>query len=419
MAASSDGATTCGDGILCKFVPSLSSSSADMGSHLNSVDRDHNGNYYVSARHTDTIYKVSKDDGHVIWRLHGRQSADGEWDMNGLSFSRQHNVRFRGFNGTHELISILDNANGQDEQHPTHDSSRGLVIALKTDEERKSAAIVSTIAHPDGKGSYAPRRGNYQVLENGHIFMGWSEQATQSEHTEDGKLVMEASLATEWLGTYRSYKFPFVGQPAYPPKAVSAAYASEYRNTTSTMVHVSWNGATEIDSWNLYKTTETGAPMVKIFSKKKTGFETAMVWEGYASYVIVEAVDKDGQVVGMSNIAKTLEPPEEAMSAAVAEELYWMQEMHGENDGWRNKDVYATAERSFSTSLLIFFFGVVCSVVAFIAVWRLRARGYLRGVRFPRYQALADQEQMGDEEEGEHPYPKRLPRGRDFRDSES
>ncbi|KAK4507479.1 hypothetical protein PRZ48_001214 [Zasmidium cellare] len=376
--------------------------------HLNSVDRDQNGDFYVSARHTDSIYKVSKDDGRIMWRLHGRQGDEGEWDMKGLRFSRQHNVRFRGFNGTHELITILDNANGQDKQHSSHPFSRGLTIAIKADVEPKTARIVQAIDHPLGEGSYAPRRGNYQVLPNGHIFMGWSEQATQSEHTEDGKLVMQATLATEWLGTYRSYKYPFVGQPAYPPKAASAAYMSEYRNTTSTMVHVSWNGATEIASWNLYKTTETGSPMIKIFSKEKTGFETSMVWEGFAAYVIAEAIDKSGKVVGRTNIAKTLEPPEDAMmSAAVAEELFWLQEMRGENDGWRGKDVYAPVERSFSVSLLIFFFGVICSIVAFIVVWRLRAKGYLRGVRLPRYQALADQE-MAEEEVGEQPFPKRL-----------
>ncbi|KAF2161829.1 hypothetical protein M409DRAFT_58898 [Zasmidium cellare ATCC 36951] len=386
--------------------------------HLNSVDRDHNGDFYVSGRHTDTIYKVSKDDGHIMWRLHGHQKDDGEWDAKGLSFSRQHNVRFRGFNGTHEIISILDNAHGQDKQHATHDFSRGLTIALKTDVEPKTAGIVQAIDHPLGHGNYAPRRGNYQLLPNGHVFMGWSEQATQSEHTEDGKLVMQATLATEWLGTYRSYKFPFVGQPAHPPRAASAAYMSEYRNTTSTVVHVSWNGATEIASWNLYKTTESGSPMIKIFSKEKTGFETAMVWEGFAAYVIVEAVDKSGNVVGRSNIAKTLEPPEDAMSAAVAEELFWLQEISGENDGWRGKDVYVPipAERSFSVSLLIFFFGVVCSVAAFIVVWRLRAKGYLRGVKTQRYQALADEEKLGDEEVAERPYPQRHS-SRGFRDS--
>lgn len=356
-----------------------------------------------------------------MWKLHGRQAEDGEWDMGGLSFSRQHNVRFRGFNGTHELITILDNANGQDDQDPTHDFSRGLIIALKTDGERKTAGIVQEIDHPDGKGAYAPRRGNYQILPNGHIFMGWSEQATQSEHTEDGKLVMEASLVTEWLGTYRSYKFPFVGQPSYPPKASSTAYASESRNTTTTMVHVSWNGATEIKSWNLYKTTETGEPMVKVFEKEKTGFETAMVWDGYASYVLVEAIDSSGNVVGRSNIVKTMEPPADAMSAAVAEELFWQQELHGENDAWKDQDAYAPVEqkRTFAGSLLIFFFGVVCSIAGVVLIWRLRASGYLRGVRFPRYQALADQEHGEEEQLGEHPYPKRHRGSRHFRDSDS
>lgn len=374
------------------------------------MDKDQNGDFYVSGRHTDTIYKVSKDDGHIIWKLHGQQKEDGEWDMGDLKFSRQHNVRFRGFDGTHEFISILDNASGDgnDDQKPTHGRSRGLVISLKVNDRTKEARIVSSVEHPYGVGSYAPRRGNYQVLPNDHIFVGWSEQATHSEHAPDGRLLMSASLRTEYLGTYRSYKFPFVGRPSEPPTAVSAAYASKSRNSTTTMVHVSWNGATEIDYWNLYKTTETGDRMVKIFKKKKGGFETALAWDGYASYVIVEAVDKDGKVAGRTNIVKTQAPPNDAMSEAVAEEVYWLQEVSGENDEWTESNSYAessTARKKPSSSgsfVLFFVFGIIVAAVAGAGVWWYKTKGF--PTKFPRYQALDVRDDEG--ELGER-YPKR------------
>lgn len=340
--------------------------------------------------------------------------------MEGLSFSRQHNVRFRGFNGTHELISILDNAHGQDDQKPTSKSSRGLVMAL--DVKNKVARIVSKIDHPYGRDSYAPRRGNYQVMDNGHIFMGWSEQATHSEHDAHGKLLMSASLLTEWLGTYRSYKFPFVGRPSEAPRAVSAAYASPGRNSTTTMVHVSWNGATEVDQYKLYKTTETGQPKIPIFQKKKTGYETALTWDGYASYVIVEALDKRGKVLGATAVAKTLDPPAEAMSEAVAEEIYWLQEMHGENDGWKDSAYYDSAGgRTWTGSFGLVLFGSVLAILLFFLGWRLKARGYFRTFQ-QRYQALADRdpgrEEQDPEEGGEldDRYPPKRSQG-GFRDS--
>lgn len=367
--------------------------------HANSVDKDQDGNYYVSGRHTDTIYKISKDDGRVIWRLNGGPGPLNDFDMGQprLSFSRQHNVRFRGFNGTHEFISILDNAKGQDEQKATSENSRGLVIALRVTELPLQASIVSVIEHPLGHGHYAPRRGNYQVLDNKNVFMGWSEQATQSEHSPEGKLLMEATLETEWLGTYRSYKFPFKGYPKEPAAAHSAAYASESRNSTTTLVHVSQNGATEIKSWNMYKTTESGSPKIKVFAKEKTGFETSLAWDGYASYVIVEGIDKHGKILTSSGIVKTLLPGREDLSAAVAEELYWMQEVHGENAAWQGNDVYAASSRAIAGfSVIIFLFGAIVSAGLLVLVSRVRSRGgFSSFFKFHKYQPLVDQEVGG------------------------
>lgn len=360
--------------------------------HTNSVDKDQDGHYYLSARHTDTIYKISKDDGRVLWRLNGH--GGGDFEMGDLRFSRQHNVRFQGFDGTYEFISILDNAHGQDEQRSTHKNSRGLMLALDTRSQPKVAMVVSSIEHPYGNGSFAPRRGNYQRLPNGNVFMGWSEQSTQSEHTEDGKLVMEAKMLTDWLGTYRAYKFPFKGHPLEPPVAHSAAFASEARNSTTTLVHASWNGATEVDQWNLYKTTDTGEPKIPIFEKKRTGFETAMAWDGYASYVMVEALDKHGNVLGRTDIVQTVPPGSGDLSSAVAEELYWLQDLRGENHEWTS-DVYDyAASRPVGYSFVMFLFGAVCSAGIFVIIRRWRNRGLFPAAK-SRYEAV-DVEEMGE-----------------------
>ncbi|EGP92037.1 uncharacterized protein MYCGRDRAFT_102821 [Zymoseptoria tritici IPO323] len=340
--------------------------------HANAVDKDQNGNYYLSARHTDTIYKISKDDGHVMWRLNGGRPSSSDFAMNDVSFSRQHNVRFRGFDGTYEFITILDNAKGQDEQKSTHENSRGMMIALNTKD--MSAVMVSSIEHPGGHGSYAPRRGNYQQLPNGNIFMGWSEQAIHSEHLSTGEMVMEAALVPEWLGTYRAYKYDFEGRPVEKPRAHSAAYPSTSRNSTTTLVHVSWNGATEIAKWALYKTTDTGFPKIPIFQTNKTSFETAMAWDGYASYIIADALDKHGSVLGSTGVIKTVDPTASQLTGAVAEEVYWLQEVRQQNGDWK-ADVYEYAiARPGRYSVMIFFLGVVSSVVFFTLVRRLRHR---------------------------------------------
>ena len=68
-------------------------------------------------------------------------------------------------------VTMLDNAKGQDPQKPTHEMSRGLRLVLDTRE--MTAELDHQIEHPDGKGNYAFRRGNYQVLPNDNVFMGW------------------------------------------------------------------------------------------------------------------------------------------------------------------------------------------------------------------------------------------------------
>lgn len=258
-------------------------------SHANSVDKTPEGDYILSARHTDTIYKVSGEDGEIIWRLGGLKSdfpIDEEW-----RFSRQHDVRFRGQNDSHILLSMLDNAVGRDDQPPTYDFSRGLLVAI--DEKNRQVTLQKRFDHPLGHGHYAPRRGNYQVLDNGNVFIGWSERAIQSEHTPDGQPVMVARFKTDWLGTYRNYKFPFVGHPIEPPVAVSQAYLTS-SNYTRTKVYVSWNGATEIRTWNLYRTVANGQIDDHISTVGKTGFETEISCDGLVSYIVVEALNEHG-----------------------------------------------------------------------------------------------------------------------------
>lgn len=363
--------------------------------HMNAVDMNSHGDYYLSARHTDTIYKISGRDGRVIWRLNGRDSLWNDFVMEedfttggSLRFSRQHHVRWRGENGTHEFISILDNAKGTDGQLPTGRNSRAIVLALHTaggnsDSSSSSsimtASLISSINHPNGKGSYAPRRGNYQFLgtqqfsssSSSNSWISWSEEALHTEHFPNGSIALQASLHANWLGTYRSYKFPWRGIPKEKPVVHSVGYLggkkkdhhyhhyhhhyhhnnsssssspSPSTNTTSTttttIIHVSQNGATEISHWKLYKTIPSGNFRLFLCERPRQGFETKLAWKGFASYVIVEAVDFEGKVLATSEVVETKligkddgdEDDGEGlvMSGEVAEEIWWVQEKERE-----------------------------------------------------------------------------------------
>jgi hypothetical protein len=352
--------------------------------HSNSVDKTPEGDYLWSSRHCDTIYKISGKNGSIIWRLGGKKS-DFKHIGEDMVFSRQHNIRFRSQNKTHVMVTILDNAKGIDKQAPTWDYSRGMLIAL--DEKNMTATVERTYNHPDGKGGFAPRRGNYQILDNGNIFMGWSEQAKQSEHTYDGKLVMEAVFKTDWLGTYRSYKFPFVGKPIEPPVAHSQAFGTP-NNSTVTTVHVSWNGATEVAQWNLYRTVRNGQINVLVATAERMGFETVLSYGGYASYVIAEATNKNGTVLGRTDVMKTYAHPN-VTAEAVAEEGVWLKDIAESRD-----DLLMHAKGVLANPITAFVIGCIgTAVVIFLGVQARRRNvfnRYFNNPQEPRYSRVPD-----------------------------
>ncbi len=73
--------------------------------HGNAIEKDTDGNYLISFRHLNSVYKVSATDGHIIWRLGGK-SSDFTF-VNDPGFSGQHDIR-RLPNGNY---TIYDNGN--------------------------------------------------------------------------------------------------------------------------------------------------------------------------------------------------------------------------------------------------------------------------------------------------------------------
>ena len=343
--------------------------------HCNSIDKNAEGDYFLSCRHSNTIYKISHKDGSILWRFGGFMS---DFDQGDLVFGRQHNIRVRGENSTHTIISFLDNAKGQDAAPPSHDFSRGLLIAL--DEKSMKSTVLKEINHPDL--DYSPKRGNYQVLPNDNVFMGWSTKALHSEHTPDGKMVMQARMLAGWLGSYRNYKFHFAGQPLSLPTVHSAAYGIEGRDSARTVLHVSWNGATEVETWRFYKTIGNGNVRKLLGNRPRSGFETMIEVEGYASYIIAEGLDKNGGVLGTSALFKTISHPN-MTAAAVEVESVWLLD-NGGNSTHEESNLLSSILQSQVAAFIVGFVScATISVMIWLAwrrglVWRMKVAGYDR-----------------------------------------
>ena len=270
-------------------------------SHINAVDKNAEGDYLISARHTDTIYKISGSNGSIIWQLGGKNSS---FQIQGFNFSYQHDCRYISENSTTTVISIFDNAfngfNGSSEV------STGKLISLNN--STMNATLLTEYGAPnaflDGAdGLHSASQGNMQYLPNGNAFIGWGSNAVISESTADGTPVMTAWFAETGALHYRAYKFNFTSKPADQP----ALYTYALNNTAATTYYVSWNGATEVDSWTFYSGASADN-LTQIGNAKKNGFETVASQSEFYAYTIAEAVAKDGSALKNSSLVGTFVP---------------------------------------------------------------------------------------------------------------
>ena len=208
------------------------------------------------------------------------------------------------------MISFLDNAFlPPGDPQTTNNHSRGLIIALDT--TTMISKLVAEFPHPEGK--YAPSRGNMQILANKNSWICWTHGSLQSEHTFNGKLILKARFKAQ-ISSYRTFKFPWIGRTNYPPDVHAAVI--DKNSQWYTIVHMSWNGATEVREWKVYHTNANGTARRLVATIPRRGFETSAWTEGYAESVVVEALDKDNVTLGVSNIFASLPPRNRSRSVA-------------------------------------------------------------------------------------------------------
>jgi Arylsulfotransferase (ASST) len=276
--------------------------------HLNSVTKDARGDYLVSLRHTSTLYKVSGKDGSIIWRLGGKFS---NFQQN-FNFSGQHHARILAEDDTGMTITLFDNAaDDTGIQANTADASSMQVIKIYDREEPRRAKLLAQYVRPDGQ--LTDKRGSAQILETGNAFICWSVNGYISEHTADGRIVLEASFLNDRFSTYRAYHVAdWVGRPAEPPALMSYAHTGgSLKTLPSTVLYVSWNGATEVASWTFYGASSVGGSdntFQKLGSVSKVSFESSIAVDGYWPHTYAEAYDAHGNLLGTSEVKVTVLP---------------------------------------------------------------------------------------------------------------
>ena len=246
--------------------------------HINSVDVDSDQNLLISARRTSTVYKIDRKSGEVVWRLGGKRSdfqmGEGAW------FAYQHDAR-RHPGG---LVTVFDNRGAA-----MKEQSRGLM--LKVDEEAMTADLVREYTLPhEPFGIY---QGNVQVLPNGNAFVGWGSAPYFAEFAREGQPLFDVSFPAE-VESYRAFRCPWEGRPKDAP-----AVAVEPGRDDRTTLYASWNGATEVATWEVLAGPGPEG-LEPLGSAPRKGFETAISFTTEEPYVAARALDRSGQTLGTS-----------------------------------------------------------------------------------------------------------------------
>ena len=126
----------------------------------------------------------------------------------------------------------------------------------------------------------------------------WGRALAISEFSKDGELLFDATLPPE-NRSYRAFRFPWRGRPSDRPACVAERTSEE-----EVRLYASWNGATEVASWEVLSGPRAGR-VKSLGSVPREGFETAMVVRTSEAYVAVRAKDRSGGVLGTSGPVET------------------------------------------------------------------------------------------------------------------
>ena len=139
---------------------------------------------------------------------------------------------------------------------------------------------------------YSVGQASYQDISNRHVIVGYGTVPTLKEFDENDHTIMTVTFGNSAVRGYRSYRQAWSATPSYAPKVVA-----QISNGT-TDAWMSWNGATDIDGWNVYAgATKTTLKLLAYFPN--TGFETHVSGKNKQKFLQVGAV-RDGKVVRKS-----------------------------------------------------------------------------------------------------------------------
>jgi hypothetical protein len=252
--------------------------------HVNSISPGIDGDVLLSSRNTWTLYDVSLRSGNVLWRLGGDHSSFKLGP--GTHTYWQHDAEWQ----PGRLISVFDN--GSDP--PKEKQSRGLL--LDPNPSTHTVTLVKQFVNP-AKTLLASSQGDMLTLPGGNWLMGYGGLPNFTEYDSSGHVLLDGTLGKS-VQDFRTYLSPWSGQAPRAPSVVASPGAGGTID-----VSVSWNGATEVASWQVLAGASSGA-LAPVAGAAKAGFQTSIAAAAAGPYVAVQALNAAGAVIGTSATVK-------------------------------------------------------------------------------------------------------------------
>jgi Arylsulfotransferase (ASST) len=249
--------------------------------HMNSVNSGVSGDVLLSGRNTWTLYDVNIHTGGFNWRLGGGRHSDFRLGP-GVQFYWQHDAEFQ----PGGLISLFDN--GSDP--PKEKQSRGLLLAPNL-----SAHTVRLVRQFTNSTHtlLAESQGNMQGLPGGDWLLGYGRLPNFTEFDASGHVLLDGTLGKN-VQNFRTYLSSWSGHPATAPSLAVQAH-----NADGVTIAASWNGATEVASWQVLAGASPTS-LTSVASASRRGFQTSIAVTPTPAYVAVQALNAAGAVIGRS-----------------------------------------------------------------------------------------------------------------------
>ena len=217
--------------------------------HINSIQPLGEDRLLINSRHTWCSYVLDRASGKVLQKIDGFEHG----------FSWAHHARAHNLTEDGDFtMTLFDNHNMKD------DKGRNLTkgILLDVSQKHKTAKVLQTFE----TDFYADSQGSLQALDSGSFLLGGGRIPMIIEYDGAGNITWQARFEAGERGySYRTFRGDWSGTPKdWDPSLV-------VENGTA---YVSWNGATDVEEWNVYVDDEL------LGSAKRESFETAVKING-------------------------------------------------------------------------------------------------------------------------------------------